>query len=504
MVARKHISIEKKYVNKIKPFLTKHDGNFSAAIREIIDIALNEKIVLNHSDDVILFDAPIADFFLNRTNGIIPEKEILYEIADPILFYSVSKTLEYFNNKFKELGWGIELSLLDCDNDTIPTIAVLTVKGEQYELVDLTARLFSLFLAIEKRLGIEAVIRRTKSIELTYKLKLSAQTANNDLNKHLGSMHDLFYEIGKDPNFWREIVKKYQDSNYKTVAIHLNHYEDLLAKKTPTGEICIELIAKRPIKDIPHRELLMLMKEVYESARIVDHIDIEGDTVKVFHSFRDSRAMTNLKKIFMNLFEANGHTYNAKSTSNLIEFQHMPQIGIRISQLIANLDKSNSDFDKELIAFLTFLNGLKDAPDIGESIRILGYMMSKQIFKEYEKEHNILQWDMKTFKEAFSVFDSKIERISEWKSMDDNLLYTVKKCNLVQLGGEFNIDICQFSRGFFKGAIEYVFKNDAEVKVIKLLTHGDDCCEACIHIKPSFPEQTSQSAYLNPIQYRAR
>ncbi|HIH43541.1 MAG TPA: hypothetical protein HA257_00215, partial [Candidatus Methanoperedenaceae archaeon] len=51
---------------------------------------------------------------------------------------------------------------------------------------------------------------------------------------------------------------------------------------------------------------------------------------------------------------------------------------------------------------------MKDAPDISESVRALGYRMSKQILREYEKEHNIRVWDLKTFQEAFSALDSKI------------------------------------------------------------------------------------------------
>jgi predicted hydrocarbon binding protein len=486
MVVRKHISIEKKYVDKVRPFLARHDGNFSAAMREIIDLAVNPRIVLTHSEGVTFFDPPTADWLLRKTNGMIPEKEILFEIADPLLFNSVSRTLDYFNYKFRELGWGVEF-ILNFDSDTILTTATLTVKGENYLLIDLSVKLFSLYLASQKSLGIEAVYRRAKSIKLTYRLRESAEEAVSDINKHMGVMQELFSVIEKQPDFWRALVKKYKDSNYKTVAIHLNHFEDLLAKKTPIGEIGIELTTRRPIKDIPLDEFLNLIKGVYETSRIVESIDIEGDTVKILHSYRNPRAVDTLKKIFIHLLEINGHTYNARSTRNLIILRHMPEIGIKISELISNLKKSGRDFDRELIAFLTFVSGLKDAPDISDSIRALGYRMSKQILREYEKEHKLRGWDMKTFQEAFSAFDSKIGRMSEWKSLDGSICYTVKKCNLVHIGGSFNIDICQFSRGFFKGAIEYAFKNDAEVNVIKLLTHDDDRCEVCIRVQTSLP-----------------
>lgn len=485
MVVRKHISIEKKYVDKIKPLLEKHEGNFSAAIREIIDIAIDGRMALTHSDYVMLFDMPIANFLLSKTNGIIPEKDILYKIANPLLFNSVSATLEYFNMKFKEMRWGIVLSA-KCNDDTVPTTAVTTITGENNQLIDLAAKIFSLYLAVEKHLGIKSVYKRTRSMEITYKIRGSEEAGINDIYRHLGHMQELFFEIEDRPDFWRKIVKKYRNSSYKTIAIHKTTFEELLAKKTPVGEIGIELMAKRPIKDIPHREFLSILKEVYESSCVADNFDIEEDTIKVFHSYGNPRAIETLKNIILNQLKANGHTYTAKSTRNLIIFRHMPEIGIKISELINNLNKSSSNFDKELVAFLTFLGSLKDEPDISESIRVLGYMMSKQIFIEYEKEHNIRAWDLDTFQKAFSILDSKIGRESVWKSVNKNsALYTVKICNLPLLKGEFNIDICQLARGFFKGALEHVFKGDADVKVIKQLTHGDDMCEVRIHIHDS-------------------
>lgn len=485
MVVRKHISIEKKYVDKIKPLLEKYDGNFSAAIREIIDIAVEGRMALTHSDHVMLFDSPMANFFLSKTNGIIPEKEILFKIADPTLFNSLSKTLEYFNIKFKELGWGITMSAT-CDNDTFPTMATLIITCENDQLIDFCTKLFSLYLATVKHLGIESLFRRTKSIEVKYKVRGSEETATDEIYKYFGQMQELFSEIEKRPDFWRSIVRKYLDSSYKTVAIHKNTFEDLLAKKTPIGEIGIELIAKRPINNIPHQEFLYILKEVYETSCIADNFDIEGDTIKVFHSYGQPRAIETLKNILLNQLKANGHTYTAESTRNMIIFRHMPEIGIKISQLIANLNNSNSNFDKEIIAFLRFCSSLKGQPDVSRSIRVLGYMMSKQIFTEYEKEHNIQTWNLKNFQKAFSVLDSKIGRVSEWKSTNNKTIcYIVKKCNLAQISGEFNIDVCQLSRGFFKGAIEHVFKDSVEIKVIKQLTHGDNVCEVHIQVNDS-------------------
>ena len=294
-------------------------------------------------------------------------------------------------------------------------------------------------------------------------------------------MQDLFSEIEKRPDFWQAIVKKYRDSNYRTIALHKDTFEELLAKEIPVGEIGIELIAKRPIKDIPHREFLHILKEVYESSMVAENVDIEGDTVKVFHNYKNPTAVNTLEKILLNQFKANGHTYISESTRNLIIFQHLNEMGIRISKIIEKLNQSDSSFDKEICAFLTLIINLEKSRDVHRSSSVFGYTMSKRIFKEYDKEYDIRKWDMKTFQEAFSTLDSKIGRISEWKNIDNNSVsYIVKNCSLVQAGGEFDTGMCQLVRGLFKGAIEYAFKNDVEIIPIKQLSHGDKICECHI------------------------
>ena len=481
---RHNISLKKEDEEKLQPLLIKHGGNYSAAIRESIELALNKKMVPDYSDSVMLFDSRLANFLLKKTTGIIPEREILEEIIDSQLSNSIFNALEYFNAKFKELEWEIELSL-NCDSSTVPTTAELIIKGENYLQIDLSARIFSLFLAIKKSIGIAIIHRRSKSIELPYKRRGNSKAALNDLKTHLGIMQDLFCEIEKKPDFWQGIEKKYKESNYNMVLVDRNHYEDLLAKKNPTGEYGIELIAKHPIKDIPHSEFINLMKEDYESAGIVENIDVEGDTIRVFHTYRDPQAVNTLKDIFLNLFKSNGLTYNAKCTKNMIIFQHIPKIGICLSLQIENLEKTHNDFDRELITFLKNLNGLKDKPETDALLRMFGYNMSKQIFEKYEKEYKIREWDLKTFWKTISVIDSKIGRVSEFRSIDGNkssINYTVKKCNLVYMGEEFNNNICKVLHGFMKGALKYAFENKAEIKVIKqLANNNDNKCEFFIN-----------------------
>ncbi|MDL5503735.1 MAG: hypothetical protein QSU88_11015, partial [Candidatus Methanoperedens sp.] len=121
----------------------------------------------------------------------------------------------------------------------------------------------------------------------------------------------------------------------------------------------IEFLAKRPIREIPLKDLLCLLKEVYENSRIVDRVEIENDKLVILHDYRTKEAVDKLKKILLTLLESNGHLYDGKSTANMIVLTHRPDIGLKINELIDNLKTSINRVDRELLMFITFLNGMK-------------------------------------------------------------------------------------------------------------------------------------------------
>jgi len=294
-------------------------------------------------------------------------------------------------------------------------------------------------------------------------------------------MNAIFGAVKGRPDFWIPIIKSHQLSNYNMVTIHRNSFEDILSNNIPGGEVTIEFLAKKPINEIPLSDLLALLKRVYEDSRVIDRIEIENDTLVIFHNYRTKEAVDTLKKIFLTLLESNGHLYDGKSTANMIMLTHRPDIGLKINELIGNLKNSTNKFDQELLMFITYLNGLKDIPDIPLSLSILGRRLGKSIMKEYEKENSIKDWDLGTFKTAFEIIDSKLRRDSEWALDGKNLFYKVKKCGIAE--NDPNKCICHTIRETFKGAMNYAFKNKAELYVQKLLSQGDNFCEVVIRIQ---------------------
>jgi predicted hydrocarbon binding protein len=479
MIVTKHISLDKDCVDKMSPYVEKHQGNFSAAMREIIERAGKSSFPNNSST----IDSSLFKWMLNEIDGILLPDNTLDELIEPGLISSMVKLEEYLNYRFNELAWGIYISL-KYDRNTAPSELLVEIRGIS-QRTKLAACLLSQFLIknslVDSPLEIRSVINTDDNIKVELS-RSNKKDAQDSLIRFFGQNNEIVKSIKSRPAFWKAIVNRHIVSNYNMVTLHRNFFEDILAGKVPLGEITIENIAKRPIQDIPLREMLSLIKEVYETSRVVDAVEIEKDSIILFNNYRNKDAIEKLKKILVMLLEANGHLFEAKSTANMIVLTHRPDIGIKINEIVDNLKVSNTRLDNELIMFLEFLRELKTIPDIPLSLTSLGRRIGKSLMQVYEKENRVKNWDAKHFKRAFEIIDSKIHRESEWKLEGKDLVYIIKKCNIANEGGKFDTYLCHTGRETFRGALNYAFGNKAELDIKKLLTHKDQFCEVVIRI----------------------
>ena len=128
--------------------------------------------------------------------------------------------------------------------------------------------------------------------------------------------------------FWKKIIEEHILSCYNMVTIHKNYFEDLLANNTPTGDTMIELTTRRAVQDIPIKELLLAIKDVYENSRIVDTVEIDDKDIILYHNYRNQEAVHKLKRIFVTLLENSGHLYDAKLTSNMIILKYRQDVNM--------------------------------------------------------------------------------------------------------------------------------------------------------------------------------
>jgi len=479
MIVTRHISLDNDCIDKMQPYVQKHNGNFSAAVREIIDRAGKYSSLQNSSS----IDSSLFKWMLAEIDGRLVPTNVLDEIIDPVLIDSIRGLEEHLRHRFSELEWNIDLAIKS-DSDSSPSDVLIEIKGAPQKIKFVSCILCQYLVKNspdQASLGILSISNFSDCLKIELS-KLNKKDAKNSLFNFFGGMDEVIQAIRSRPSFWKTVIDGHLLSNYSMVTVHRNYFEDLLAGKIPMGEITIETLAKKPIQEIPLKEMLPLIKEVYETSRVVDRVEIDRESVILFHNYRNIVVIDKLKKSLVALLETNGHLYDAKSTANMIVLTHRPDVGVKINEIVSNLKISNSSVDQELIMFMAFLKGLKNIPDIPLSLTLLGRRMGKSLMQEYEQENSITKWNLEAFQSAFGSIDSRLHRESEWKVDKNNLVYVVRKCNIVAEGNTFDKYVCQTIRETFKGAINHAFGAQAQIEVRNLLSHGDKCCEVLIRV----------------------
>jgi len=310
----------------MEPYVEKHKGNFSSAIREIIDRAGKN----NSFENLSTVDNSLFKWILNEIDGVLIPDNVLNDLIDPVLINSMQKLEEYLNRKFSELEWDIDLAL-KYDNDAFPSDVLIEIRGSPQK-IKFVASLISQFLVKNSLESIPLKIMSIVDFSDCLKVELSRSSekeAINSLTTFFGEMNEVIKAIKSRPDFWKALINRHHLSNYNMVTIHRNYFEDLLAGNIPMGEITIETLAKKPIPEIPFKEMLSLIKEVYETSRVADRVEIDKENIILFHNYRNKDVIEKLKLSLLALLEVNGHLYDAKSTANMIILTHKRDVGIK-------------------------------------------------------------------------------------------------------------------------------------------------------------------------------
>lgn len=485
----KNISLDNEHLNRLKPYIEKHNGNFSSAMREIIDKVEKSVIPENFS----FVHDPYLNWLLEETHGRLIPDNILSMIIDPSLIHDMSNLGKHINKKLAELDWKVNIKI-DYNNNNgnnknnnivFPSHIFIDIIGTSYKM-SIVALMISQFIVQNSPESSPFLIKSVIHLGSHMQVELSNATSKKEglksLHTFFGEMEDTTKAIKDRTSFWNQMVSRHAISNYQMVTIHKNYYEDILAGKIPMGETMIEILAKKPIQDIPLGELLPLIKQVYEISGVVDKVEIRDSNIVLFHNYRNKDATERIKKSLIMLMETNGHLYDGKTAANIIVLEHRPDVGTKINLLVEHLKNSDNKLDQELATFMTYLKSLNNINDTPMSISVMGRRIGTSLIQAYEKENNIKEWNLENFQKAFTVIDSKIHKDSEWKKEGSSLLYRIRKCAITMEDNNFDAYICRASREAFKAALDYAFGNKADLEIRKLKAHGDNYCEVSIKL----------------------
>ena len=225
MIVTKHVSLDDDCIKKMQPYEEKHNGNFSAAIREIIERA-GKSSIPNNSTTI---DNSLFRWMLNEIDNILVPDNVLDELIDPSLMASMLKLEEYLNYRFNELVWGINIAL-KYDSNTSPSEVLIEIRGTSQK-IKLLACIISQFMVKnslkDAPLEIKSVIYTDDFIKIELS-KSHRKDSLDSLERFFGHNNEVIRTMKSRPAFWKAIVNRHAHSNYNMVTVHKNYFEDLL------------------------------------------------------------------------------------------------------------------------------------------------------------------------------------------------------------------------------------------------------------------------------------
>ncbi len=218
MMIRKNISLYEEDMKKIERLMEKHEGNLSAAMREIIDFvdfmlrkfgSLEEAKKIERRTKGVCLPCGMLNWFLTYTNESLPDEDVAGSIEEICAIKSVSDLSEV-----ADMGLPVDIEV-DADDDRNPSAVTIRLTGERTHR-EFVAKICACFLAENKGLAVDDVFRHTAFT--TVKLKREGEgergsegegdykKVRDSLIKHFGERHVMMQEILDKPKFWNEMI----------------------------------------------------------------------------------------------------------------------------------------------------------------------------------------------------------------------------------------------------------------------------------------------------------
>jgi len=351
LIVRKNISIDQCYIDKLKPFLDKNNGNLSAAIRDSIETAFqaingkkNEKgendqnqslkyaesrNKMVEEEEYLLVHHTMLEWFIKKTSGLLIEESTVYELINPYTIKKIPDFINYVNSLNDRIGWKIKVDA-ECFGSPEPESVILTLSNGNPCFRGVIAHSLALFLAKQMRLDVQGLFSRSNVTKVYLKRFefLNYEKVPKGFEEHFGPMERTFREIQRKPDFWKSLIKIYKQQNYQRLSINKKVFEAFVSGNLPSVDDMareFELFAGRPPETFTLAEHIMIFKEIYLTDSIGTEIEVCTDKgseyVRLIHDYSDSKVCELIILYYSNVFKFIGHPFTVTSSPHMIVFE---------------------------------------------------------------------------------------------------------------------------------------------------------------------------------------
>lgn len=485
MILRKNISLTEEYLKKLEPLMQKHNGNLSAVIREVIDLAdaafadpdSVRRLISGLKKEQNLTSSTLV-WALKNLAGRLPDEETVNNIIGSVS--SISSLEKRLNEMGGEIYWGLSVKS-SSNNDMKPDNAVFTITGKNMDLNRYLASVIALYAAKNYHLGVTKIRGVNNSFEMEL-VKGEDDWALGSVTENFGYLEDTFSELYKKPDFWSIIIGLYIKMNYDMVAISRQSFEELLGGIIPPkATVCIERFCDYPINQIPPDDFLKKIAYLYPRMGIIKNIDINKDSLIIHHGLTGPLAIRKLADMFVELLSLNGRTYSATISESLIVLKLQPEVGKILTRMIEDLKPKEAPLANYHTDLLKMLDMLKNVPSDEEFIKSFGSKFGKKMIQNYETDKKIDKWDAGAFIKYLQETNAILGQDANWANISENVIHgEIRACRLVNGNGNTGITNCMFIKGIFNGWVSHAF-GDLSKTVYE--SQGKNPCEIYIALK---------------------
>jgi predicted RNA-binding protein Jag len=351
LIVRKNISIDQCYVDKLKPFLEKNNGNLSAAIRDAIETAsltlagktgengekdsskdsqhaeLRNKLI--EEEEFLLVHHTLLEWLIKRTSGLLIDESIIYELINPYKVKRIPDIVSYLNSLNEKMGWKIKVNV-ECNRDFEPEAANLTLSNGNSCFREIMAHSLALYMAKQMKLDVQGLFSKSNVTKVYFKRFqfLDYQKVPKGLEQHFGPMEGTYREVQKRPDFWKNLIKTYRQQNYQLLSMNRKIFEAFVSGNIPSVDDMarnFELVVGKPPAAFTLAEHIIIFKELYLTDGIGSDIEIctekGSEYVKLIHDYSNQKVCEYITKYYSNIFKSIGYPFTITTNPHIIVFE---------------------------------------------------------------------------------------------------------------------------------------------------------------------------------------
>jgi CheY-like chemotaxis protein len=352
MAYRKTLSLTKGDMQKLAPILEKHNGNFSAAVRELITLgdilisrfgtteeavrelhprkSLPQELVENRYG--ILLPYSLVQWGLRLLDGFLPPKSTLVTPVHDALAQSrglplaitpetCSQWQALLNELYPQLGWEVKITMNPSNSQL-----VVGFSGLDPEINRLAQMVLAVRLAFQDPpYAVTKLEEYLPLVTISFKKCSSQKEAVTHLENVFHLQKELYELFQKRRTLLSRLAVLVQEFNYDVAVFPAEYMEDLLSGQFSL--FFLKLIQRhrgKSISELSTEEFLQALDEINGIAHLYEKMELEDNRIVFFHSYDDPGSTRKLGEILTDILQQANLVFSLEVAENMLVFKTSP------------------------------------------------------------------------------------------------------------------------------------------------------------------------------------